>query len=482
MRFLKKFHSKITFWFIIILLGTIGVLSFSFNYIILRKLDERIKREIQSEIEILESGLRAINQKNIDQYIQSTSLLAKKLNYTILFLDEKKNIIYKFPLEPIEEEFNLTRFVKLEEKKIGRFTFETIKNQDNDENFHRITKIITKSMDITPEKKLKYITFITSLEPFYSFASSIRFQIIFYGSLLFIVGLILIKYISRQVTEPINHIINFLEEYQRTGEKKKLTIKQTTEFNFLANSINKLIEQIDHDLNELKKLERYRTEFLGNVSHELRTPIFSIQSFLETLLAGGIDDPNINKVYLQRALKNLDRLNRLLNDLINISQIEAKQLRMSFRYFNIDELIQRVLEDLKVLADQKNISLEFTRIENFNRLVFGDRERIYQVMYNLIENAIRHNPEGINVKIYYKTLNSLLRIFVQDNGTGIPEEDLPRIFERFYRVNKERSRESGGTGLGLAIAKHIIEAHNSKIFVESKINEGTTFYFDLKCN
>lgn len=482
MRFLRKFHSKITFWFIIILLGTIGVLSFSFNYIILRKLDERMKREIQSEIEILESGLRAINQKNIDQYIQSTSLLAKKLNYTILFLDEKKNIIYKFPLEPIEEEFNLTRFVKLEEKKIGRFTFETIKNQDNDENFHRITKIITKSVDITPEKKLKYITFITSLEPFYSFASSIRFQIIFYGSLLFIVGLILIKYISRQVTEPINHIINFLEEYQRTGEKKKLTIKQTTEFNFLANSINKLIEQIDHDLNELKKLERYRTEFLGNVSHELRTPIFSIQSFLETLLAGGIDDPNINKVYLQRALKNLDRLNRLLNDLINISQIEAKQLRMSFRYFNIDELIQRVLEDLKVLADQKNISLEFTRIENFNRLVFGDRERIYQVMYNLIENAIRHNPEGINVKIYYKTLNSLLRIFVQDNGTGIPEEDLPRIFERFYRVNKERSRESGGTGLGLAIAKHIIEAHNSKIFVESKINEGTTFYFDLKCN
>lgn len=482
MRFLRKFHSKITFWFIIILLGTIGVLSFSFNYIILRKLDERMKREIQSEIEILESGLRAINQKNIDQYIQSTSLLAKKLNYTILFLDEKKNIIYKFPLEPIEEEFNLTRFVKLEEKKIGRFTFETIKNQDNDENFHRITKIITKSVDITPEKKLKYITFITSLEPFYSFASSIRFQIIFYGSLLFIVGLILIKYISRQVTEPINHIINFLEEYQRTGEKKKLTIKQTTEFNFLANSINKLIEQIDHDLNELKKLERYRTEFLGNVSHELRTPIFSIQSFLETLLAGGIDDPSINKVYLQRALKNLDRLNRLLNDLINISQIEAKQLRMSFRYFNIDELIQRVLEDLKVLADQKNISLEFTRIENFNRLVFGDRERIYQVMYNLIENAIRHNPEGINVKIYYKTLNSLLRIFVQDNGTGIPEEDLPRIFERFYRVNKERSRESGGTGLGLAIAKHIIEAHNSKIFVESKINEGTTFYFDLKCN
>lgn len=482
MRFLKKFHSKITFWFIIILLGTIGVLSFSFNYIILRKLDEQMKREIQSEIEILESGLREINQKNVDQYIQSTSLLAKKLNYTILFLDEKKNIIYKFPLEPIEEEFNLTRFVKLEEKKIGRFTFETIINQDNDENFLRTTKIVTKSVDITPEKKLKYITFITSLEPFYSFASSIRFQIIFYGSLLFIIGLVLIKYISRQVTEPINHIINFLEEYQKTGEKKKLTIKQTNEFIFLANSINKLIEQIDNDLNELKKLERYRTEFLGNVSHELRTPIFSIQSFLETLLAGGIDDPNINKVYLQKALKNLDRLNRLLNDLINISQIEAKQLRMSFRYFNIDELIQRVLEDLKVLADQKNISLEFTRIENFNRLVFGDRERIYQVMYNLIENAIRHNPEGINVKIYYKTLNSLLRIFVQDNGTGIPEEDLPRIFERFYRVNKERSRESGGTGLGLAIAKHIIEAHNSKIFVESNLNEGTTFYFDLKCN
>jgi two-component system phosphate regulon sensor histidine kinase PhoR len=240
------------------------------------------------------------------------------------------------------------------------------------------------------------------------------------------------------------------------------------------------MKKIENDLNELKKLERYRSEFLGNVSHELRTPIFSIQSYLETLIDGAINDPEVNLTYLKKAYENLERLNRLLSDLIDISQIESRQLKLSFRFFSINELIQKVIDDLKLRAEQKGIQLQFIKDENLKELVWGDKERLYQVFYNLIDNSIRYNPAGTKVLIYYKKQNSTLRIFVEDNGVGIPAEDLPRIFERFYRVNKERSRESGGTGLGLAIVKHIVEAHESKIYVESQMYSGTKFYFDFK--
>jgi two-component system phosphate regulon sensor histidine kinase PhoR len=301
------------------------------------------------------------------------------------------------------------------------------------------------------------------------------------AALVFLVlGLIVIRFFTDKVTRPINNILEGLKEYSKTGVPKEIEVEGTGEFKYLIETINNLMKKIEDDLNELKKLERYRSEFLGNVSHELRTPIFSIQSYLETLIDGAINDPEVNLTYLKKAYENLERLNRLLSDLIDISQIESRQLKLSFRFFSINELIQKVIDDLQLRAEQKGIQLQFIKDENLKELVWGDKERLYQVFYNLIDNSIRYNPAGTKVLIYYKKQNSTLRIFVEDNGVGIPAEDLPRIFERFYRVNKERSRESGGTGLGLAIVKHIIEAHESKIYVESQLNSGTKFYFDLK--
>jgi two-component system phosphate regulon sensor histidine kinase PhoR len=295
-----------------------------------------------------------------------------------------------------------------------------------------------------------------------------------------VLGLIVIRFFTNKVTSPINNILEGLKEYSKTGVPKEIEVEGTGEFKYLIETINNLMKKIENDLNELKKLERYRSEFLGNVSHELRTPIFSIQSYLETLIDGAINDPEVNLTYLKKAYENLERLNRLLSDLIDISQIESRQLKLSFRFFSINELIQKVIDDLQLRAEQKGIQLQFIKDENLKELVWGDKERLYQVFYNLIDNSIRYNPAGTKVLIYYKKQNSTLRIFVEDNGVGIPAEDLPRIFERFYRVNKERSRESGGTGLGLAIVKHIVEAHESKIYVESQMNSGTKFYFDLK--
>jgi Signal transduction histidine kinase len=325
-----------------------------------------------------------------------------------------------------------------------------------------------------------FITIVTDLSRIDAFAADVRSKIFIAALLIFIVGTFIIRSFTNKIIKPISIIINSLREYSKTGIAQPIELSGSEEFKFLTESINKLMEKIESDFNELKKLERYRSEFLGNVSHELRTPIFTIQSYLETLIDGGVNDPEINVKYLKKAYENLERLNRLLNDLIDISQIESKQLRFSFRYFNINDLIQRVVDNLKIIAEQKEITIEFKKDDNLQEMVWGDKERLYQVFENLIDNAIRHNPPQTQIKIYYKKQNSSLRIFVEDNGIGIPDEDLPRIFERFYRVNKERSRESGGTGLGLSIAKHIIEAHESKIYVDSRINQGTKFYFDLK--
>ncbi|MFN4112110.1 MAG: sensor histidine kinase, partial [Ignavibacteria bacterium] len=328
--------------------------------------------------------------------------------------------------------------------------------------------------------KFGYITIETDLEAIEKFSNNVRFKIIVAALILFVFGLLIIRYFTDRVTKPVNSVIDSLKEYSKTGIPRLIEFEGSQEFKFLVESINNLMTKIENDMNELKKLERYRSEFLGNVSHELRTPIFAIQTYLETLIDGGINDPQINLNYLKKAYENLERLNQLLKDLIDISQIEARQLRLSFRYLDINDIIEKVIEDIKLLSQQKNIQIEFIKDESLKELVWCDKERLYQILFNLVDNAIRHNLPQTQVKIYYKKVNASVRIFIEDNGVGIPEEDLPRIFERFYRVNKERSRESGGTGLGLSIVKHLVEAHGSKICVESRTGEGTKFYFDLK--
>jgi two-component system phosphate regulon sensor histidine kinase PhoR len=215
------------------------------------------------------------------------------------------------------------------------------------------------------------------------------------------------------------------------------------------------------------------------VSHELRTPIFAIQGILETLAAGALDDKEVSNDFISRALENTKRLNTLLNDLIEISRIESGDMKMSFRYFPLKDFLIQVVDEMSHFASEKNITLEFDKSISPVDIV-GDKDRLKQVMINLIDNAIKYNKPNGNVLISYYATNSAVLISVADTGVGIPAEHLPRIFERFYRVDKERSREEGGTGLGLAIVKHILEAHGSKIEVQSEVGIGSTFQFSLK--
>ncbi|WP_075603819.1 sensor histidine kinase [Saccharicrinis aurantiacus] len=234
------------------------------------------------------------------------------------------------------------------------------------------------------------------------------------------------------------------------------------------------------EIQELKQTEKYRKEFLGNVSHELKTPIFNIQGYILTLMDGGIDDPNINMLYLNRTEKSIDRMISIIEDLEAISKLEAGELEIKKETFNLFQLIEDVYDMQDIRAKDRDITLKLNKAGQKQLLVNADKQRIFQVVSNLVLNSINYGKTGGKTSINFYDMDNRYLIEVKDNGTGIKEADLPRVFERFYRADKSRSRQQGGTGLGLAIVKHIIEAHNQTINVTSTFGKGTSFTVTLE--
>lgn len=303
---------------------------------------------------------------------------------------------------------------------------------------------------------------------------------VFLTLLLFVLLFVIVTlyFIGRKRSAEIAEIKSTIRSIRKNKFKAAEEIKLTKSLVELEGEIKAMFLKTRNDIENLKKLEQVRTEFLGNVSHELRTPIFGIQGYVETLLNGAINDKNVNKNFLLKAARHAENLNNLLNDLIDISMIESGQMRMSFRYFNVKEYLETIENDLRHLADDKGIELTLGEIRPKLQL-FGDKTRLRQVMINLISNAVKYTDKG-SVEVTVEELDKVGRIIVRDTGIGISETDLNRVFERFYRVDKVRSRAVGGTGLGLAIVKHILEAHNSRIEVTSTVGKGSEFSFKLK--
>ena len=296
--------------------------------------------------------------------------------------------------------------------------------------------------------------------------------------LFFVFEEVIVAFRSRQ-TKILSMIVDALQRISAGDLSVQLPETGAVEIRQISKLTNQIVGNLKDDIAKLEKLERVRSEFLANVSHELRTPIFSIQGFIETLIDGAMDDPGVNKEFLQKAYEHSERLNTLLNDLIEISRIESGEMRMSFRYFNISEFLKNVTEEMRPKAEKKSLHI-LVGADVPEMLVLGDRERLRQVLSNLIDNSIKYTQEGGRIEVGFSEIQNFVRVYVRDNGTGIGKEHLGRIFERFYRVDKDRSRSVGGTGLGLAIVKHIIEAHNSKIEVKSELGQGSEFSFLLK--
>jgi two-component system phosphate regulon sensor histidine kinase PhoR len=233
------------------------------------------------------------------------------------------------------------------------------------------------------------------------------------------------------------------------------------------------------EIDELKKMEVYRREFLGNVSHELKTPLFNLQGFVLTLMDGGIHDPKINLDFLGKSQKNIERMITIVEDLEVISRLETGEATPLLVNFSIPALVREVFEFLEPKAGERKIRLLFAADYNDNMLVRADKEKIRTVITNLVLNSIKYGIEGGRTKVSFYDMDENYLIEISDNGVGIHEKHISRLFERFYRVDKHRSRAQGGSGLGLAIVKHIIEAHNQTINVRSAPGVGSTFSFTL---
>ena len=274
--------------------------------------------------------------------------------------------------------------------------------------------------------------------------------------------------------EKIAKVNAVIEEMNITADE----YKDINGFSEVFEGFKILIQRLQTELNAAKIFKVNRNEFLGNVAHELRTPIFAIQLSLETLADGAINDAEVNMNFLEKAVRQSNRLKELVDDLINISRLETG-MKLNKGHFSINSLINETVIELSGIVNKKNIKLSFVNETDDEIMVFADYERIKQVLINLIDNSSKYTPEEGSITIKTKEGNKCVLVTVEDTGLGIPKEDLPRIFERFYRVDKTRSRDMGGSGLGLSIVKHILELHNSQIKADSKINEGTRFEFNL---
>jgi two-component system phosphate regulon sensor histidine kinase PhoR len=237
---------------------------------------------------------------------------------------------------------------------------------------------------------------------------------------------------------------------------------------------------VEREIQRLNKIENYRKEFIGDISHELKTPIFAIQGFIETLLNGALEDESVNRKFLQKAMRNVNRLIFLTKDLMEISKLETGELKSEPEHMYLYDIVHEVVESLQYKAQQEQIHLHIGQIDR-NLSIKADKNQLRQVLINLVENGIKYNFPNGNVHVFVAPAksNDKVLVTIEDTGIGIDEADIPRVTERFFRVEKSRSRERGGTGLGLSIVKHIIEAHGESLRIKSEPNKGSRFSFSL---
>lgn len=312
--------------------------------------------------------------------------------------------------------------------------------------------------------------------------SNESFQFAFMASVAVLIGT---YFTARSVLQRrINKIILALEHlsHKKFEDSQSETYHRRDELDDVILQLQKTVNLTEKELQRLNRLENYRKEFIGDISHELKTPIFAIQGFIETLLNGALHDNRVNRSFLEKAMKNVARLNTLTKDLMEISRLESGELRTELQSLVLRDLINEVVEHLQYKAQSEHITLKISDIDP-SFIVVADRNQLRQVLINLIENAIKYNkPQGsvmVSARKHPKNLAKLL-VSVTDTGLGIESHDIPRVTERFYRIDKSRSREKGGTGLGLSIVKHIIEAHHEQLIIESTPNKGSTFSFTLQ--
>jgi two-component system phosphate regulon sensor histidine kinase PhoR len=321
--------------------------------------------------------------------------------------------------------------------------------------------------------------------------NTIRGHLLTATALSFLPALLLAALLARWFSNKLGRIIEYAAKLASGNFEARLANPGSDELGILGTKLNEtgqkleaMFEQLEREHAELEKLERVRKDFIINVSHELRTPLASIQGYTETLIDGAIDDPRHNVKFLNIIRANSERLGRLISDLLTLSRIELGITKFQFASYRIEDLLRDCQESLLPIAAKKQIDIVLepppSDSQGHPMEVFCDSEAIHQVVSNLLDNAIKYTPQGGRIRLFCSSeKNGFVEISVADTGPGIPKEELTRLFERFYRVDKARSRELGGTGLGLAIVKHVAKAHGGEVGVESLVGQGSRFWFTL---
>jgi two-component system phosphate regulon sensor histidine kinase PhoR len=314
--------------------------------------------------------------------------------------------------------------------------------------------------------------------------SRFRWKLLVSTALAFLPALFIAALLARTLSRRFGAVTSYAAELARGNFRARLPA-DSSEFGQLSRTLNQTaenlqgtVEQLEREHAELEKVERVRKDFVINVSHELRTPLASIQGYTETLLDGAIHDPGHNLRFLRIIRHNSERLARITEDLLTLSRIEQRRQKFEFESHSVSDLLADAIDLMRPIAEKSQICLELVAPPE-DAIVTCDTEAVSQILSNLVDNAIKYTHAGGSITVGAEMKDDFAEIFVRDTGIGIPEDDLPRLFERFYRVDKARSREMGGTGLGLSIVKHLVAAQNGATRVESRLNEGSTFFFTL---
>lgn len=481
---MRSVRTQMTLTFIIASVLVVSALGVLLSYEIERYYFERLLASLRTQTTVIaallrESGLRGESRKNTRKDLD---VFASAGQMRITLIDSSGAVAYDSDvpdslLQTLENHANRPEVIDARKSGTGS-------NERSSKSVHRDLVYVARNVAIPGVSaglfpRLQIVRISVDLTEVNRVMYEIRFKIALASFLVLVMVIVVSQLVSRRLTKPLTEIADIVKEIKAGNLDQKLPVRTNDEIGRLAELVNEMTDKLKSDIDQLKRLERVRSEFLGNVSHELRTPIFSLKGFLETLLDGAIDDAAVNRTFLEKAYHHANRLDHLLSDLIEISRIESGEMKMSFRYFDIVSFLHQAVQDSADQCEAKNQQLVVNGPDG-DVMALGDKDRLKLAVGNIIDNASKYSPAGSVITVDLFVHEQSVTISVSDNGPGIDREHLPRVFERFYRVDKNRSREVGGTGLGLAIVKHIIEAHSSKISVASQVGKGTSFSFDLK--
>lgn len=481
---MRTIQSKITLTYICISLIVTALLGTLLSIEIEKSFFNRLTAQLQTETQTIEA-LLSESADHVDTRAQGEAILHTLSSTTksrISLIGVDGTVLYdsRIPDSLLGGLENHGARPEIAEARTQGTGLNNRESKSTGENlFYFARKVHYEKEGASPFAPVEFIRVAISSRDVSEAVGEIRLKTIVAGIIVLLVGIVASRILARQIAKPIVEIGEIIRKIQAGDLDQKLPVHSRDEIGRLASLINDMTDKLKADIEQLKRLERVRTEFLGNVSHELRTPIFSLKGFLETLLEGAVNDPTVNMKFVEKAYNHANRLDSLLSDLIEISRIESGDMKMSFRYFDAVSLLRQVEHDAADQAGRKNQQLQVDAPET-EVLVLGDKDRLKLAIGNIVDNAIKYSPGGASVILQLTEHDKTVTVTVKDNGPGIEEEHVPRIFERFYRIDKNRSRDVGGTGLGLAIVKHIVEAHGSKVSVSSKPGVGTAFSFDLR--